>query len=75
MTTMHTTSTNASTEPDCTATVNATMARWPATMAVFNRFGVDTCCGGGSSVEDAARRDGVDAPALCAALRDAVRVA
>ena len=72
---MHTTEMNAPTELDCTYTVNATMARWPATMAVFNRFGVDSCCGGASSVEDAARRDGVDAPALCAALRDAIRAA
>ena len=70
---MHTTDTNAPTELDCTATVNETMARWPATMAVFNRCGVDSCCGGGASVEDAARRDGVDARALCAALRDAIQ--
>ncbi|HEX3157927.1 MAG TPA: DUF542 domain-containing protein [Gemmatimonadaceae bacterium] len=60
-------------ELDCTATVNDTMARWPATAAVFNRFGVDTCCGAGASVEESARRDNADATALCAALREAIR--
>lgn len=60
-------------ELDCTATVNETMARWPATTAVFNRFGVDTCCGAGASVEESARRDNADAAALCAALREVIQ--
>lgn len=59
-------------ELDCGLTVNDMVIRWPATIAVFNRFGIDSCCGGAVSVEDAARREGVDATALCAALRSAV---
>jgi hypothetical protein len=35
-------------------TVNETMARYPVTMAVFNRFGIDTCCGSGSLIREAA---------------------
>jgi len=49
-------------------TVNETIARFPATMAVFNRFGIDTCCGGGATIEEAAHRDGLDLDALLDAL-------
>lgn len=34
--------------------------RYPATIAVFERFGVDYCCGGKRSVRDAAERAGVE---------------
>jgi len=54
------------------STVDTLMARHPATMAVFNAFGVDTCCGAHSSVREASARDGVDKAALVAALRRAI---
>ena len=57
---------------DCTATVRDLIQRHPATRAVFQAHGVDTCCGSGVSVEEAARRDGLDATMLCAELRAAV---
>lgn len=57
---------------DPTLTVNEIMAREPRTIAVFNQFGVDTCCGSGVPVADAARRDGVEPDLLLAALRSAV---
>lgn len=53
---------------DGAMTVNQIVARYPDTVAVFNRFGIDTCCGGGVPPTDAAQRDGVDAAALNAAL-------
>ncbi len=56
---------------DPTATVDQTIARHPQTIAVFNRFGLDTCCGGGAPILEAARRDGADPVALLEALRDA----
>jgi regulator of cell morphogenesis and NO signaling len=56
-------------ELDCTSTVHELLQSHPATRAVFQRFGVDTCCGGSVSVEEAARRDGLDASLLCAELR------
>ncbi len=59
-------------ELDCTGTVHDLIHRYPATGAVFQRYGVDTCCGGVVSVEEAARRDGLDAARLCAELRAAV---
>jgi iron-sulfur cluster repair protein YtfE (RIC family) len=57
---------------DCSLSVNAILARYPSTLPVFNRFGLDTCCGGGLSVGDAAHAADVDAEVLCGALRDAI---
>ena len=53
-------------------TINEIVARYPATIPVFNRFGMDTCCGGGVSVNEAARRDGVEVEPVMGALRDIV---
>jgi regulator of cell morphogenesis and NO signaling len=53
-------------------TVNAVVARYPATIPVFNRFGLDTCCGGGVSIESAAHRDGVAVDPVISALRAAM---
>lgn len=59
-------------EIDVGSTVNEIITRYPETIAVFNRFGIDTCCGGAEPIGDAARRDGADLEALIAALRAAV---
>jgi regulator of cell morphogenesis and NO signaling len=50
------------------ATVNEIIASHPAAVAVFNEFGIDACCGGDASLEEAARRDGASVDALLAAL-------
>jgi iron-sulfur cluster repair protein YtfE (RIC family) len=57
---------------DCSLSVNTVLARFPSTLSVFNRFGLDTCCGGALSVADAARAADVDTEALCGALADAI---
>ncbi|HYJ80690.1 MAG TPA: DUF542 domain-containing protein [Longimicrobiaceae bacterium] len=49
--------------------VNEAIRRFPATVAVFNAFGIDACCGGAAPVAEAAARDGADAAALLRALR------
>jgi iron-sulfur cluster repair protein YtfE (RIC family) len=54
---------------DPAVTVRETMARLPQTKDVFSRFGVDTCCGSGIPILDAAHRDGADLEGLLAALR------
>jgi iron-sulfur cluster repair protein YtfE (RIC family) len=54
---------------DPAATVRETMTRLPQTKDVFSRFGVDTCCGSGVPIVDAAHRDGADLEGLLAALR------
>jgi regulator of cell morphogenesis and NO signaling len=57
---------------DTNLSVDQMVARHPETMPVFNRFGLDTCCGGGAPIADAARRDGADLDALVQALREAL---
>jgi iron-sulfur cluster repair protein YtfE (RIC family) len=52
-------------------TVNEIIEKHPTTVAAFNALGIDACCGGDASLNDAAQRDGVDLDALLAAL-DAV---
>lgn len=54
---------------DPAVTVRETIARHPETKEVFARFGLDTCCGSGVPIVDAAHRDGADLDALLAELR------
>jgi iron-sulfur cluster repair protein YtfE (RIC family) len=56
---------------DRSMTINEIIARYPQTMPVFNEFGMDTCCGGGATVEEAAARDGLDADSVITALNKA----
>ena len=60
--------TSRQTQVDRTETVNEIIVHHPASVATFNAFGIDACCGGDASVEDAARRDGADIEALLVAL-------
>lgn len=53
------------------ATVNEIVAQHPETIAVFNKFGIDSCCGGGVPLRDAAHRDGAELDALLRALEEA----
>jgi iron-sulfur cluster repair protein YtfE (RIC family) len=52
-----------------TWSVNETTRRFPTTLAVFRAFRVDTCCGGGASIADAARTAHVSLDDLLHALR------
>lgn len=54
------------------STVNDVLLRYPATVAAFNKFGIDACCGGEASIADAAQRDGADLEQLMTALGAAV---
>ena len=64
---------SASTIIDPTATtVNALLAAHPETVADFNAFGIDACCGGAAPIDEAARRDGADPRALIESLVEAI---
>lgn len=52
--------------------INDVIGRYPQTIAVFNAYRVDSCCGGGRSIEATASADGVDVAALVVALNAAV---
>jgi iron-sulfur cluster repair protein YtfE (RIC family) len=57
---------------DPNLTINEIVARFPETISVFNRFGLDTCCGGGVCVDVAAHRHGLEASEVLSALRDVI---
>ena len=49
-------------------TVNEIITRHPATVAVFRRHGIDSCCGGGLELGEVARRHKIDFVSLLAEL-------
>lgn len=51
--------------------VNATIQRFPSTVAVFNEYGVDACCGGAATLREAALEAGVALDQLLGALESA----
>ena len=53
-------------------TVNEIVRRYPETVAVFNRMGVDLCCGGGLTLAEAIDADGIDEDDLREALDEAL---
>jgi regulator of cell morphogenesis and NO signaling len=55
--------------------VNEIIRLHPATVAVFNRFGIDACCGGAATLAVAAERDGADPGAVRAAVLQTVGAA
>jgi regulator of cell morphogenesis and NO signaling len=50
--------------------VNEAIRRYPGTVTVFNRFGIDACCGGAMPIPEAADRDGADTEELIDALAE-----
>lgn len=56
-----------------TRTVNELLLAVPATVEVFNAFGIDACCGGAVPIDEAAARDGAPVEELLDALRPFVR--
>ena len=53
-------------------TVNEIVRLYPETLPVFNEFGIDSCCGGGLTLDVATERDGVDLGLLLMRLNAAV---
>jgi iron-sulfur cluster repair protein YtfE (RIC family) len=53
-------------------TVNEAVHLFPATLPVFQRQGIDSCCGGAHSLQEVARKHGMEVEALLKELRSAV---
>lgn len=51
--------------------LNNVLAKYPATMGVFNQFNIDSCCGGAVPIEEACKRDGADTDKVIDALNKA----
>jgi regulator of cell morphogenesis and NO signaling len=51
--------------------LNAIVARYPQTLPILQRFGLDTCCGGSIPLGTAAEHHGLDLDELIGALREA----
>ena len=56
---------------DQNLTINEVLLKYPSAVAVLNAYGIDTCCGGGNSLAEAAACDGIDLDEILGALRDA----
>ncbi len=54
------------------ATVRDLVGRYPQTRPVFEKHGIDYCCGGGKALADAARECGQELPKLIDALKEAL---
>ncbi|HVC34378.1 MAG TPA: DUF542 domain-containing protein [Chloroflexota bacterium] len=53
-------------------TVNEVTAAYPATLRVFGRHQIDSCCGGLKSLDEVARAHGLLIEGLLAELEDAI---
>lgn len=54
-------------------TLNEIVARNPQSLPVLNSWGLDTCCGGGLSLRESARRHNLDLEAILVSLAAAGR--
>lgn len=52
--------------------INDVVKMYPETLAIFSKFKVDSCCGGGQSIENTACADAVNVEALVRALNESL---
>jgi iron-sulfur cluster repair protein YtfE (RIC family) len=52
--------------------LNEIIRKYPNTMGVFNRFNVDSCCGGARSLKVVAVEDKLDLQEFIKALKEAI---
>jgi iron-sulfur cluster repair protein YtfE (RIC family) len=55
-----------------TDALNLIVARYPQALQVFQRFGLDTCCGGSLPLSTAVEHHGLDLDEVLATLRAAI---
>lgn len=54
-------------------TVNETIQRYPCTVSVFDRYGIDSCCGGALPITEAATHHGAKPETILEELAAIVR--
>ncbi len=54
--------------------VNQIIKLYPGSIGVFNKFNIDSCCGGSETLEKAAKNAGVDIDVLLNAINEAIDV-
>jgi regulator of cell morphogenesis and NO signaling len=59
---------------DTTQSVREIVQQHPGTVAVFEAFGIDYCCGGSKSLEEACRKDAIPLEAVLAKIAEALAV-
>jgi len=47
-------------KPVLSQTINELVEKQPAVLRVLGRYGIDTCCGGARTLEEAARAQGLE---------------
>lgn len=57
---------------DDKTTIRDLVGRYPTTRPVFERYGIDYCCGGGKCLAEAAGEHNLELPELVIALEDAL---
>ena len=58
---------------DRATTLGGLVAEWPRSAALFERLGLDYCCGGGQTLEEACRTRGLDPATVTTMLAARVR--
>lgn len=53
--------------------INDVIKKYPRTLKIFKDYNVDSCCGGGATIEQTAARDGVDVDALIKVLNEFIK--
>jgi regulator of cell morphogenesis and NO signaling len=54
-------------------TLNVIVARYPETLPVLQRFGLDTCCGGALPLREAAQHHSLDVQEILSAVDSVVK--
>ena len=57
---------------DPNATINNITQDYPDTIAIFADYGIDSCCGGGKTLEEVAQRHGLSLQDILAQLESVV---
>jgi len=52
--------------------INQIIRRYPSTIGIFNKFNIDSCCGGSETLEKAVKNAGADIDKVIAEIKGAI---